>query len=101
MIAVVATLTVNEGKGEEFEAAAKEMVAAVARAEAGKTLMYTLHRAPDRPNTYLFYEQYADDDALAAHRTTAHMAAFGARLRGVVAGRAEIQMLESVASLEG
>lgn len=101
MIAIVATLRVNDGKAEEFEAAAKEMVAAVARAEAGRTLMYTLQRSADEPDIYVFYEQYADEDALAAHRTTEHMAAFGARLRGVLAGRPEVRQFQPVVSLDG
>ena len=100
MIAVVAKLTVQDGKAEEFEAAAREMVAAVGRAEAGRTLMYSLHRAKDDPNVFIFYEQYADEDALAAHRTTEHMAAFGGKIRGLLAGRAEITRLEPVTSLD-
>ena len=101
MIAIVAKLKVQEGKGEEFEAAARQMVAAVAREEAGRTLMYTLHRAQGDPSTYVFYEQYADADALAAHGKTEHMAAFGGAIRGLLAGRPEIERLDPVTSLDG
>jgi quinol monooxygenase YgiN len=99
VIAVVARLKVQDGKADEFEAAAKEMVAAVGKAEAGRTLMYTLHRTKDDPNTFVFYEQYADEGALAAHRGTEHMAAFGATIRGLLDGRPEIVQYEPVASL--
>ena len=101
MFAIVAKLTVQDGKGDEFAAAAKEMVAAVSRAEAGRTLTYSLHRAVDDPNVFVFYEQYADDDALAAHRGTEHMAAFGGKIRELLAGRPDITRYELVTTLEG
>lgn len=101
MIALVAKLKVQDGKGPEFETAAKEMVAAVAGAEAGRTLMYTLQRAQDDPNTYVFYEQYADADALAAHGTTEHMKAFGGKIRGLLDGRPQIERYETITSLQG
>ena len=100
MIAIVAKLKVQEGKAGEFEAAAREMVAAVDRAEAGRTLAYSLHRAKDDPHTFIFYEEYADADALAAHRTTAHMAAFGAKIRDLLDGRPEVTQYEPVVNLE-
>jgi quinol monooxygenase YgiN len=100
VIAIVAKLTVKDGKGDEFEAAAQEMVKAVGTAEAGRTLMYSLHRSTDDPNVFLFYEQYADDDAVAAHRTTEHMAAFGGKIRDLLAGRTEIARYEVVTGLQ-
>jgi|GEM_PF-157146 len=99
MIAVVAKLKVLDGRGDAFEAAAREMVATVGRKEAGRTLVYTLHRAVDDPLTFVFYEQYADDEALAAHRTSAHMAAFGGKIRALLDGRSEIQRFEPVVGL--
>ena len=99
MIVVVARLKVQDGKAEEFAAAAKEMVASVTTAESGRTLMYALHQAKDDPNTFVFYERYADEDALAAHRTTEHMAAFGGKLRGLLDGRPEVTQLDPVAGV--
>jgi quinol monooxygenase YgiN len=99
--ALVARLKVREGKAEEFITAARAMVAAVARAEAGRTLTYTLLRARDDPNTFLFYEQYADADALAAHGQTEHMRAFGAALRDLLDGRAQVERYDIVATLDG
>lgn len=99
MITVLAKLKVQDGKDEAFEAAAREMVAAVGREEAGRTLMYTLHRVSDDPTTFVFYEQYADEDALAAHRSTPHMAAFGGAIRELLAGRPEISRIEPVTGL--
>lgn len=101
MISVVATLKVNEGREQDFIDAAKEMIAAVAKNEAGRTLMYTLQQAQDDPTTFVFYEQYADAEAIAAHGKTEHMAAFGGRLRGVTAGRPQVQRFEIVDALSG
>ncbi len=99
MIAVVATLKVQDGKGDEFAVAARQMVAAVAQQEAGRTLMYTLHRSQADPNTFVFYEQYADAEALAAHGQTDHMRAFGGALRGLLDGRPDIQRFDLVTQL--
>jgi quinol monooxygenase YgiN len=96
VITVTAKLRVNEGKADDFVAAAKKMVAAVKANEAGKTLSYDLYRSKSDPNTFLFIESYADDEALAAHRTTPHMAEFGAALQGLLAARTEIERFEPV-----
>lgn len=94
MIAIVAKLRVNEGKADAFIAAAKKMQAAVMAHEAGKTLSYDLARSTTDPNLFVFLERYVDEDALAAHRTTPHMAEFGGALRDLLAGRAEIERFE-------
>jgi quinol monooxygenase YgiN len=97
MLTVTAKLRVNEGKADEFIAAAKKMVGAVKANEAGKTLAYDLYRSKSDPNLFLFIESYADDAALAAHGQTPHMAEFGGALRsGITAARAEIERFEPV-----
>jgi quinol monooxygenase YgiN len=100
MIAIVARLRIRDGKAEEFITAAREQIAAVRRHEAGKTLVYTLHRSTSDPNLFLFYERYADEAALAAHGTTEHMKVFGAKLRELLDGRPEIERCEILAELE-
>ncbi len=99
MLGVVAKIPVQDGKGAEFEAAAKEMIAAVKANEAGKALIYSLFRSQENPNVYVFIEQYANADALAAHGTTDHMKAFGGKIGALLAGRPEIERLDLVASL--
>jgi len=98
VITATAKLRVNEGKAEEFVAAAKKMIAAVKANEAGKTLAYDLYRSKADPNMFMFIESYADDEALAAHGQTPHMAEFGGALRGgaLTAGRPEIERFEPV-----
>jgi quinol monooxygenase YgiN len=96
MITVTAKLHVSEGKEDEFVSAAKKMVAAVKTNEAGKTLSYDLFRSKTDPTVFLFIESYADDEAMAAHRSTPHMAEFGGALQGLLSARTEIERFEPV-----
>ena len=100
MLPVIAKITVQEGKEEEFKTAASEMIAAVRENEAGRTLQYSLAQSQKAPTEFYFIELYADADAMAAHRETPHMAAFGGKIGGMLAGRPEITRLDHVASLD-
>jgi quinol monooxygenase YgiN len=100
MIAIIAKLTVQEGKEEEFKAAGAEMVAAVKQHEAGRTLQYTLAQSQKAASEFYFIELYADADAAGDHTKTPHMAAFGGKIGGLLAGRAEITRLDIVASVD-
>ncbi len=100
MIAIIAKLTVQEGKEEEFKTAGAEMVAAVKANEAGKTLQYSLTQNMKVANEFFFIEAYADDDAMAAHGKTPHMAAFGGKIGALLMGRPEITRLTPVATVD-
>jgi quinol monooxygenase YgiN len=100
MIAVIAKLTVQEGKEDEFKAAGAEMVAAVKASEAGRTLQYSLTQNLKASTEFYFIEAYADDEAMAAHGKTPHMAAFGGKIGGMLAGRPEITRLSPVATTD-
>ena len=100
MIAVIAKLTVQEGKEDEFAVAGAEMVAAVKANEAGRTLQYSLTQNLKAPTEFVFIEAYADDEAMAAHGKTPHMAAFGGKIGGLLAGRPEITRLKPIASVD-
>ena len=93
-IGVVAVLKVRPGKNADFEAAAKTMLAAVAADEPG-CLLYELHKGDDS-ESYVFLERYSSQEALAAHRTTPHMAAFGKGLGGIVAGPPDVKVYEHI-----
>jgi len=97
---IIAKLTVQEGKEDEFKAAGAEMVAAVKANEAGRTLMYTLAQNQKAPAEFFFIECYADADAMAEHGKTPHMAAFGGKIGGLLAGRPEITRLDPVATVD-
>lgn len=97
MITQTAKLRVNEGKADEFIAAAKTMVAAVKANEAGRTLTYDLYRSASDPNLFMVMEAYADESAVQEHGRTPHMAVFGGAIRGLLAGRLEIERFKPLA----
>jgi len=72
-VAIVARVTVREGKAGEYLAAFAPLLAQ-AEKEPG-TLLYAVHRSKDDPHVFWTTEVYADDDALAAHGASAVHAA--------------------------
>ncbi len=94
MIALIATLPVQEGKEEEFEQLMGELVAAVRANEPGNQL-YTLTK--DEDGQYHVLEIYDDEAALAAHGGSDHMKAAGPGLGGVMGGRPTLKRLTVVA----
>ncbi len=72
---VVATIKAKAGREAEFQAAALQLIAAVRANEPG-CLLYTLNQG-DAPDTFVFMERYADEDALKAHRATEHFKTLG------------------------
>ena len=64
-VAVVARVTIKEGKAEEYVAAFTPLLEQ-AEKEPG-TLLYAVHRSKDDPYVFWTTEVYADDDAFAAH----------------------------------
>jgi (4S)-4-hydroxy-5-phosphonooxypentane-2,3-dione isomerase len=64
-VAIVARVTVKEGKAGEYVAAFAPLLEQ-AEKEPG-TLLYAVHRAKDDPHVFWTTEVYADDDAFAAH----------------------------------
>lgn len=99
MITIVAKLTAVEGKADELRAVLTEMVGNVKAKEQGKALAYSLHTTDADPNTFMFYEQYADAAAVEAHNKTEHMAAMGGKLRGLTASRPVIERYSQIASV--
>ncbi len=97
---VIAKLTVQEDKVEEFKQAGAEMVAAVKANEAGRTLQYSLTQNQKAPTEFFFIERYVDADAVAEHGKTPHMAAFGGKIGAMLTGRPEVTRLDPVATLE-
>lgn len=94
MIGVIATLTIQDGKQEGFEALMKELTAAVRANEPACTL-YQLYKADD-PTVYIMLEQYGSAADLEAHRVTPHFKELGGQLGGFLAGAPDIQVLPAV-----
>ncbi len=64
-VAIVARVTVKEGKTDEYVAAFAPLLEQ-AKKEPG-TLLYAVQRSNDDPHVFWTTEVYADDDAFAAH----------------------------------
>ncbi|MDP1641549.1 MAG: putative quinol monooxygenase [Phenylobacterium sp.] len=95
MIGVVATLKVQDGKGDEFEAVFKDLMAQVKANEPG-CLVYQLTKSRAEPGTYKVLEIYANEEALKAHGQTEYFKAAGPKMGPCLAGRPEIEMLDAV-----
>jgi len=94
-IGVVATLPVQEGKNEEFEAVFLELAAQVNANEPG-CMFYTLNRSKSDPQVYKVLESYTDEDALKAHGQTEYFKAANVKLGPLLAGRPDIEYLDGV-----
>lgn len=70
-VVLVAKYTVKPGNSDTVAAALTEMAARVAADEPG-CLLYQANRSTEIDDTFLLYEVYADEQALAAHRETPH-----------------------------
>jgi len=97
MISVIAKIPVKEGKVEEGIQAFKDLMVHVAREEG--TVMYTLNRAQNSPNTLIIMERYKDKAALDAHSATSHFKAFLGKSAGFMGGRPEITVMEEIHSI--
>lgn len=95
-VSVVARIEAQPGKGDELEAAARDMVGKV-EAEAG-TLVYAMSRSQKEPDVLWFFELYTDTDALRAHGSSDTMKAFQAQIKDIVAPNTQIHVLTPVAA---
>lgn len=93
-IGVIATLRVQPGKEEAFEAVFAELAAAVRANETGNSY-YKLFRTADA-GVYKVLECYDDEAAVAAHRASDHFRTLGAKLGPCLAGAPEIEKLAAV-----
>lgn len=100
MITVIARLQAQAGKEQDLRAVLTEMVGQVKANEAGAVPTYSLHVLDSDPTMFIFYETYRDDATFAAHGTTDHMKAMGAKLAGLLAGRPVIERCTRIASVE-
>jgi quinol monooxygenase YgiN len=73
VIALAVSLQVRPGRLEEFLAAIEENAERSATDEPG-CLYFDVVQALDDDHHFVFYELYADEDAVAAHRAAPHFA---------------------------
>ena len=95
MIGVIAIIRAQEGKEAEFERVFSEMTARVRSEEPGNRL-YQLTKSRTEARTYKVLEVYADQAALEAHGASEHYKEGGGRLRDLVEGRPEVEVLDAV-----
>jgi len=95
MIGVIATIKVQDGTNEGFEAVFRDLAAQVKANEPGN-LAYQLTRSRTDPNTYKVLEIYASEDALKAHGSSDHFRAGAPKMGPFLAGRPEIEYLDGV-----
>jgi quinol monooxygenase YgiN len=96
-VVVVARLRATKGNGDALAALLAEQVGAVRATEPG-CLAYRLLRSAKDPDSFLFYEIYADAAALDAHRASPHLAAYRKRRddAGLVEGAADVEVYRAL-----
>jgi len=95
MIALIAVLKVQEGKGPEFEAVFLELAAKVRANEPGN-VFYQLTKSRTEADTYKVLELYKDQDAVAAHGGSDHFKDLGRKMGAFLAGRPDVEQLDAV-----
>ena len=93
MPSVIATLKVKEDKIEEAKASLKQLAEDCLAKEPG-TLIYTVHQRKDDPATFIFYEKYESDAALAEHGSNVKSA--GAVFAAILAGPPDVVILDEI-----
>ena len=74
MITVIAEYRAQPGRGDQVASVLAKHVAAT-RTEPG-CLQFVAYRAADAPDRFVLYEQYIDQAAFEAHRTTGHFQSY-------------------------
>jgi len=94
-LGVLATITVQEGKNEEFETLFKGLTEMVLANEEG-TLLYALHRSKSNPQEYVVMEQYRSAADIDAHGKTDYFLEAQKMMGGLVSAAPVIQVLDVV-----
>ena len=95
-IGLLATITVAEGKNEEFEKVFSDLIEQVRANEPGN-VFYVLNKSLSDPQVYKVMEQYVDGDALDVHSKSDHFRNANKQLAGLVAGAPDIELLDVIA----
>ena len=94
-LGVIATLTIAEGKNNEFEKIFTELSAQVNEKESG-CHFFQVHKSRKDPQVYVVLEQYANQEALDAHGKTDYFRSLGKQMGGCMAGAPEIELLDGI-----
>ncbi|WP_374358298.1 putative quinol monooxygenase [Chitinimonas sp.] len=81
-LTVVATIVAKPEAAQAVEAALQALIAPTRKEEG--FIQYDLHRDIDRSNVFVFYETWASRELHAKHMQSAHLAAYGQAVDGLV-----------------
>ena len=95
MMTIIAKMKIKAGKEGDAERALLDMVEYVRANEPG-TVRYTLHRAIGDATQLLMYEQYASQEAVDTHGTSARIQQLFATLGPLLDGQPSIEMFNEV-----
>ncbi len=93
MIGVIATISVLNGKENEFEEVAKKLVSAV-NLEEKDNLFYRLYKKSS--HKYIFLEGYKDKNALTKHTKTDHYKIYGKAMSEFLASPPEVIIMDEL-----
>ena len=91
-VALFVELEIDPDQIRAFDALIADHAAKTLAGEPG-CMDFQVYVDRENPNTYLLYELYRDDAALAAHRETAQLAKFRAAAADMLRGRKVIEGL--------
>ena len=91
-VSLIAKIKAKDGCEGQLEEAFKDMIKQVRAAEPGCEA-YVLHKSAKDPTQFIWFEKYADQAAFDAHRKTDHMKAMGGRIKDLLAGAPELEMM--------
>ncbi|MDG1165717.1 MAG: putative quinol monooxygenase [Porticoccaceae bacterium] len=92
-LGVLARITVQDGKNEEFETIFLGLVEKVLANEEG-ALLYALNRSKSNPQEYIVMEQYRSAADIDAHGKTVYFREANKAMAGLVAGAPVIEVLD-------
>ena len=93
-VTVIAYIEVKPGSEETFLKAASVVVAAT-RAETA-CINYDLHRSDERPNLFMFYENWTSMAGLKEHARSAHIQTYRNNISDLLAKPTEIKTYRMV-----
>ena len=94
-VTVVAELSAKPGREEELLQLLLSIIEPVRREDG--CIQYDLHISTSDPASFLFYENWKDDDALKRHLASEHMRAFFAKAAELLAGPAKVSTYSRIA----
>ncbi|MBU2700404.1 quinol monooxygenase YgiN [Sporomusaceae bacterium BoRhaA] len=98
MIVLVATMIAKQGKEAELESALKSVIPMVGLEE--DTLQYSLHRSQEDSSKFLFYEKYANKEALEFHGSTPYLKELFSKIENLLLEKPAISLYEEIAAIK-